>query len=148
MASKITKASKRRLSLFGTISIIAVFYFIFSLVYSSYSIYNLTKEKNRLNDLYIELQEKAEDLKLDIEKLQDPNYLADYARETYLYTKDDEYVLQIEEIIETNEKIDNLTNNINKNYIIFGLICALILIFIYIISKSNKKSQKKKGTIK
>ena len=143
MSGKITKASKRRLSLFGTISIIAVFYFLFSLVYSSYSIYNLTKEKNRLNDLYIELQEKAEELQLDIEKLQDPEYLADYARETYLYTKDDEYVLQIEEIIETNENIDKLTNRVDKNYIIFGLIFLIILIFIYIIRKSNKKITKK-----
>lgn len=143
MAGKITKASKRRLSLFGTISVIAVFYFLFSLIYSGYSIYNLTKEKNRLNDLYVELQEKAEDLKLDIEKLKDPDYLADYARETYLYTKDDEYVLQIEEIIETNEKIDKLTNKIDKNYIIFGLIFLIVLIFIYIICKSNKKTIKK-----
>lgn len=143
MAGKITKASKRRLSLFGTISVIAVFYFLFSLVYNSYSIYSLTKEKNRLNDLYIELQEKAEELKLDIEKLKDPDYLADYARETYLYTKPDEYVLQIEEIIETNEKIDKLTNKIDKNYIIFGLIFLIILIFVYILKKSSKKNVKK-----
>ena len=143
MGGRITKASKRRLSLFGTISIIAIFYFIFSLVYSSMAIYKLTKEKERLNNLYVELQEKAEDLKLDIEKLKDPDYLADYARENYLYTKDDEYVLQIEEIIETNEKIDKLTNKIDKNYIIFGLIFLIILIFVYIISKSNKKNSKK-----
>ena len=143
MASKISKASIRRLSLFGLVSVCAVFYFLFSLIFSSYSIYNLTKEKNRLNDLYVELQEKAEDLKLDIEKLQDPEYLADYARETYLYTKDDEYVLQIEEIIETNENIDKLTNKIDKNYIIFGLIFLIVLIFIYIIRKSNKKTTKK-----
>ena len=83
------------------------------------------------------------DIQLDIEKLKDPDYLADYARENYLYTKDDEYVLQIEEIIETNEKIDKLTNKIDKNYIIFGLIFLIILIFVYIISKSNKKNSKK-----
>ena len=143
MSGKITKASKRRLIFFGIASLLAIFYFIFSLVYSSVSIYKLTKEKEKLNDLYIELQEKAEDLKLDIEKLQDPEYLADYARETYLYTKDDEYVLQIEEIIETNENIDKLTNRIDKNYIIFGLIFLIVLIFIYIIRKSNKKTTKK-----
>ena len=95
------------------------------------------------NEIYVFGLEKAEDLKLDIEKLKDPDYLADYARETYLYTKDDEYVLQIEEIIETNEKIDKLTNKIDKNYIIFGLIFLIVLIFIYIIRKSNKKTTKK-----
>ena len=140
---RITKASKRRLTIFGTFSLIAIIYFCVSLVLSIYNIYDLTKEKNKLDNLYIELQEKAEELKLDIEKLKDPDYLADYARENYLYSKDDEYILQIEEIVETTEKIDIMSKEINKNYVIFGLILVIISIFMYIIIKSNKKSQKK-----
>ena len=139
----ITKASKRRLTIFGTISLVAIIYFLFSLVYSGYSIYTLSKEKNRLNDLYVELKENAEDLKLDIEKLQDPDYLADYARENYLYSKEDEYILQIEEIVETTEKIDTISTKINKNYIIFGLLFITLLMFVYIIVKGNKKTPKK-----
>ena len=139
----ITKASKRRLTIFGTISVITIVYFVFSLIYSTYSIYSLAKEKKELENLYIELIEKADDLKLDIEKLNDPDYLADYARENYLYSKDGEYILQIEEIIETSEEIDTISNYINKEYIFLGLDLLVILMFIYILIKSKKRNQKK-----
>ena len=69
--------------------------------------------------------------------------MADYARENYLYSKDDEYILQIEEIVETTEKIDIMSKEVNKNYVIFGLILIIFSIFMYIIIKANKKSQKK-----
>ena len=139
----ITKASKRRLSIFGTISVIAIVYFVVSLISSTYSIYTLTKEKKELENLYIELVEQAEDLKLDIEKLNDPDYLADYARENYLYSKDGEYILQIEEIIETKEEIDTISTSINKEYILLGLGFLVILMFVYILIKSKKRSKKK-----
>lgn len=140
---RITRASKRRLTIFGTLSIVAVVYFCISLVYSFYSIYQLSKEKENLNNTYAELQQKAEDLKLDINKLNDPKYLADYARENYLYSKDDEYILQIEEIIEEKEQIDTINTKINKSYILIGLSFGILLIFVYIIIKSTKKDKKK-----
>jgi len=140
---RITKASKRRLSIFGTISVVAIVYFCFSLIYNGYSIYNLSRQKEKLENDFVELQEKAEDLKLDIEKLNDPKYLADYARENYLYSKDDEYILQIEEIVETKEEIDTISTSINKNYILLGLGFLIFLIFVYIIIKSRKKDKKK-----
>ena len=140
---RVTKASKRRLTIFGTISLIAIVYFFISLICSIYTISNLTKEKKELENLYVELQEKAEDLNLDIEKLNDPDYLADYARENYLYSKDDEYILQIEEVIETKEEIDTISTSINKNYILLGLVSLIFLMFLYIIIKSRKKDKKK-----
>jgi len=144
MASRrITKASKRRLTIFGTISVIAIIYFCISLIYNCYQIYDLTKQKKDLDNLYVKLQEKATELNLDIEKLNDPKYLADYARENYLYSKDDEYILQIEEIIEDKEQIDTITTSINKNYIFAGLSFIVLLMFVYIILKSNKKDKKK-----
>ena len=144
MASRrITKASKRRLTIFGTISIIAIVYFGISLVYSCYMIYDLTKQKQELDSLYVELQEKAIELNLDIDKLNDPKYLADYARENYLYSKDDEYILQIEEVIEEKEQIDTINTSINKNYIFSILSFLILLIFVYIIVKGNKKDKKK-----
>jgi cell division protein FtsB len=140
---RITRASKRRLTIFGTLSIIAVVYFCISLIYNFYSIYHLAKEKDNLNNTYAELQQKAEDLKLDINKLNDPKYLADYARENYLYSKDDEYILQIEEIIEEKDQIDTINTKINKGYILIGLSFCILLIFVYIIVKSIKKDKKK-----
>ena len=140
---RVTKASKRRLTIFGTISLIAIVYFFISLICSIYTISNLAKEKKELENLYVELEEKAKDLNLDIEKLNDPDYLADYARENYLYSKDDEYILQIEEVIETKEEIDTISININKNYILLCLVFLIFLMFLYIIIKSRKKEKKK-----
>lgn len=138
---RITKASKRRLTFFGTISLVAIVYFCFSLIYNIYTIYDLMKEKRELENLYVELQEEAESLKIDIEKLNDENYLANYAREHYLYSKDGEYIIQIEDLEEIEE---DLSSEINKNYLILALSILMILIFIYIISKGKKKTKKKK----
>ena len=136
---RISRASKRRLTFFGTISLIVIIYFCFSLIYNVYTIFDLTKEKRYLENLYVELQEEAESLKIDIEKLNDENYLANYARENYLYSKDGEYIIQIEDIEDIEEDI---TKEINKNYIILGLSLLMVLIFIYIFSKGRKKSKK------
>jgi len=138
---RISKASKRRLTFFGTISLVAIVYFGFSLIYNAYTIYNLTKEKKSLDNLYIELQEEAESLKIDIDKLNDEDYLANYAREHYLYSKDGEYIIQIDDIEDIEE---NITDEINKNYLILGLSILMILIFIYIISKGKRKTKKNK----
>ncbi|MBQ9072552.1 MAG: septum formation initiator family protein [Bacilli bacterium] len=145
---RISKASKRRLTFFGTISVVAIVYFIFSLIYNIYTIYNLNLEKKALDNKYIELQAKAEELKIDIDKLNDPEYLADYARENYGYSKPGEYKIQIEEEIEeikeASEQLEILSISINKNYVILGLSASMLLIFIYILSKGKKKKQKNK----
>ena len=143
MARRITKASKRRLTIFGTISLIAIIYFVFSLFYNIYTIYDLQKEKEELEKKYIQLQEESENLKIDIEKLNDPDYLANYARENYLYSKEGEYVLQLkEETEDTEDKINIITDNLRNNYIMLGLTIFVIFIFIVVVNKGNKRSRK------
>lgn len=137
---RISKASKRRLTFFGTISLVAIVYFLFSLIYNIYTIYDLSMEKRNLESLYVKLQEESENLKIDIEKLNDKDYLANYAREHYLYSKDGEYILQIDDIEEIE---DNISGEITKNYIILGLSIFMLFIFIYIITKSKKRKKKK-----
>lgn len=144
---RISKVSKRRLSFFGPICVFAIVYCIFSLVYNVYTIYDLSLQKKELQNSYVALQEKAEELKIDIEKLNDPQYLADYAREEYGYSKPGEYKIQIddeniEEIQKISEQIEILSISINKNYVILGLSVGMLLIFIYILSKSKKKNKK------
>ena len=136
---RISKASKRRLTFFGTISLIAILYFGFSLIYNAYLIIDLTNEKKNLESLYVDLQEESKQLKIDIEKLNDDTYLANYAREHYLYSKDGEYIIQFDQ----EEFEEELNSEINKNYIILGLSLLMILIFIYILSKGKKKKRKK-----
>ena len=138
---RITKASKRRLTFFGTLSVVAIVYFCFSLIYNVYTIYDLSKEKKSLQSLYVDLQEEAENLKIDISKLSDKDYLANYAREHYLYSKDGEYILQLDDIEEVEEEI---SSEINKKYIILVLSLVMLFIFIYIISKGKKKNKNNK----
>lgn len=52
------------------------------------SIASLTSE-------YEQLMEEEKQLKSDVNKLQDPDYVARYAREKYLYTKDGELIIRI-----------------------------------------------------
>ena len=133
---RITKASKRRLTFFGTLSLIAILYFCFSLVYNIFTIYNLNLEKKKLETLYVKLQDEAESLKIDIDKFSDSKYLANYAREHYLYSKNGEYIIQIGNLEEIE---DDINKDIKSNYIIMGLSGLMLLIFIYIIFKGKKK---------
>lgn len=58
-------------------------------------IFNKYQEKKELDNELVSLKEKEEQLRVDAGKLQDPDYVARYAREKYLYSKDGEFILQI-----------------------------------------------------
>ena len=47
------------------------------------------------NDLYALLKEEEKILESDIQKLEDPSYVARYAREKYLYSKDGEIIIRM-----------------------------------------------------
>lgn len=53
------------------------------------------QEKQELEEELTALKEKEEELQVDANKLQNPDYVARYAREKYLYSKEGEYILQI-----------------------------------------------------
>jgi cell division protein DivIC len=54
-------------------------------------------EIERLKVAYDDKLNEEEVLKEKINKLQDPEYMAKYAREKYLYSKDDEIVIKIDD---------------------------------------------------
>ena len=60
------------------------------------SIFTNIKEKSVLENEYMNKLEEEELLKSEIEKLQDEEYIARYAREKYLYSKDGEIILKID----------------------------------------------------
>ena len=62
-----------------------------------YDIYNKQKEKEELTSVLNDLKEKEDELKATVTKLQDPDYVARYAREKYLYSKDGEIIIRIPE---------------------------------------------------
>ena len=60
----------------------------------------IIKTNNEIDELKTTYNDKLEDeeeLKEEINKLQDPEYMAKYAREKYLYSKKGEIVIKIEE---------------------------------------------------
>ena len=127
---KISKGAKHRLVVFGTISVIIIGYFLVSFSYYIYRIHSLNKEVNSLKTEYTNLQENEEELKTDIEKLQDPDYLARFARENYHYTKKDELVIQRNEQETKKEEPKKEKFSIESDVIIYissGVLGAIIL---------------------
>ncbi len=141
---KMTKSAKRRLTILMPIVILAVGYFGFTIVMTTVQLYQLHIEETTLKSKLNDLKGDSKELKTQITKLQDKEYVARYAREQYLYTKDGEYV------IKTNDKKENSKDNnnfeINPDYIMYGSIAVGILVILYVIIKSarNRKKSKKK----
>ncbi len=79
------------------ISIATIFVMTLSIGKYWVEIIDKYQEKNELEMELIALKEKEEELQVDAKKMQNPDYVARYAREKYLYSKDGEYILQIPE---------------------------------------------------
>ena len=61
------------------------------------SINKMNIEKRNLKDKIAELENEKEVLETDIQKLEDPEYIAKYVREKYYYSRDGEVILRIDE---------------------------------------------------
>ena len=81
--------------LFGFTSIFIIVAMTFTIGKYWVEIYDKYQEKKELDKELTALKEKEEELQVDANKLQNPDYIARYAREKYLYSKDGEYILQI-----------------------------------------------------
>lgn len=58
-------------------------------------ILSIKREKNHLEEKLVNLKEEEDTLNSDIKKLKDPDYVARYAREKYMYSKDGELIIRI-----------------------------------------------------
>ena len=83
--------------LFALSSIVIIIAVTFSIGRYWVEIFEKYQEKQELEKELTALKEKEEELQVDAKKLQNPDYVARYAREKYLYSKDGEYILQIPE---------------------------------------------------
>ncbi len=98
MAKNNTKMKARRRMLFlGLTSIAIIFVMTFTIGRYWIEIFDKYQEKKMLEEELLSLKEKAEELRVDANKLQNPDYVARYAREKYLYSKEGEFILQIPE---------------------------------------------------
>ena len=59
------------------------------------NVIELKKEQQELSGTLVELKEKEETLKAEVNKLQDPDYIAKYAMEKFMYSGDGEYIIRI-----------------------------------------------------
>ena len=95
--SKATMKRRRRMLFLGLSSIIVIVATTFTIGKYWIEIYDKYQEKKHLEKELISLKNKEKQLKVDANKLQDPDYVARYAREKYLYSKDGEFILKIPE---------------------------------------------------
>jgi len=79
-----------------------IFVFLFLLACVTKSVYSdwvqIFKNKQMTNELtsqYNNLVEEQTKLQSEVVKLQDPSYVARYAREKYLYSKDGEVIIKV-----------------------------------------------------
>ena len=81
-----------------TIVFISTIVLSFSSLFTNVSqIIKNKKDMETLKISYSEKLEEEENLKNEINKLQDPEYMARYTREKYFYSADNEIIIKIEE---------------------------------------------------
>lgn len=92
---KTAKKKKRRLFLLGGMSILVITFTTYTTGKYWIQIYDKYQENRKLDKKLAKLKKKEEALKVDVGKMQDIDYIARYAREKYLYSKDGEFILSI-----------------------------------------------------
>ena len=99
MAVKRVKKQSRKMTLrflvFGIFSIVVISAVLGSLSKVWLNIYEKYREKKDLESRLSFLKEDGESLSIDVEKLQDPEYVARYLKEKYLYSSDNEYIIRL-----------------------------------------------------
>lgn len=142
---KSSSASRVRLMTFGIMSILFVFIFVVTLFSNLYTLYKVEEEKTKKESEYAALQDKTDELKTEIIKLKDPEYLAKFARENYSYSKKDEIIIKIDkkekEEEKDNKELLTSTSNFDGEWIIFSCVVGFILILVYAFIKSRYKTK-------
>lgn len=125
------KGSKIRMLILIPISLTIIGYFFYLLISYPYNIVRLKNQEKKYEQELLNLEIDEKNLKNEIEKLKDNDYLARYARENYQYSKNGEIILKIDKKNETNLESNN-TENFNHLLIIGISFFALIGIYIFI----------------
>lgn len=92
-----TKKEKKRL-VFISFTIICLIALLVVSVYKDFL--TIIKNKNetyKLTAKYEQLLDEKKSLTSEVTKMKDPDYLARYAKEKFLYSKDDEVIIRMED---------------------------------------------------
>ena len=94
---KLSPKTKFRVSFLMLCAIISFSFFIYTMFCNLTEMISNVNENKKLNEEYATSLDAEDKLKDEINKLKDPEYMARYAREKYLYSADDEIIIKIEE---------------------------------------------------
>lgn len=94
---KKVKKKAKRLVTFGMISVLLITLVVVTLLSVFVEIVDKYQEKNELENKLALLEFEEKELQNNVNKLEDPEYLARYAREKYFYSKDGELIIRIPE---------------------------------------------------
>ena len=86
---------KRKIALITIIFLALGSVLVKSIFETSIQIYEKQQEKKKFSSMLAKLKEKEEELNKTVTKLQNPDYVARYAREKYLYSKNGEIIIRI-----------------------------------------------------
>lgn len=114
-------------------------YFLISFSFYMYKIYSLKKEEKVLIEQLEKLKDEEDNLQTDIEKFQNPDYLARYARENYHYSKEGELVIQTKKQEEEEEKEEKGEEKTSYTVLFIGLFCFCLIILYLFLHKSKKR---------
>ena len=134
---KVSKSAKKRLLVFGTLSFAMIIYFFITLTTYTLNIIDLNHEKKELNNQLLVLKEDEENLNIELKKLKDPDYIARFARENYLYSKNGEYIIKIQGNDKTTETTD-IDHEKSIRYIVIGVGSFLTILGIYVLRHMTK----------
>ena len=98
--SKKVKNHDSKRIIFLLCSVVVFIVILISTVFSDWTKIASNKSNTKeLQHYYVELQEEEASLNSEVIKLQDADYVARYAREKYMYTKEGETILKIVESV-------------------------------------------------
>ncbi len=135
---KNNKPIKRRLMITLPLTIIIIVISLITTTKELIKINGLAKAEKELSNELTELKEESESLNTEITKLNDPIYIARYARENYLYSKDGEIVVILDDA-KTEEEIMKKADNKNLFIGIATFVIIILSIFLFIFKKKKKK---------
>ena len=92
---KKSKKAKIRLFFLLVLFVSVIGYLGYNLISNVDKIMNIKKEEGKLDSKLANLKDEEDTLNSDIKKLKDPDYVARYAREKYMYSKDGEIIIRI-----------------------------------------------------
>ena len=94
---KKNKKVKRRMRMYLLVIAGLLSFFVYKMVYYWPKIFENYEKKAKLDREYETLLSEEETLSSNLIKLKDPDYIARFAREKYLYSKDGEVIIKIVE---------------------------------------------------